>query len=75
MCLPVCHSLLQLPQQVSVELVQLWQVVQDLAEDPVVHHRFPILTGRLGNSIPKVLERRRAASKRLALTHTQLTQQ
>ena len=55
MCLPVCHPLLQLPQQVSVELVQLGQVVQDLTEDPLIHHRLPILTGRLGNSIPEVL--------------------
>lgn len=58
-CLPVCHPLLQLPQQVSVQLVELWQVIQDLAEDPLINHRLPILTGCLGNSIPEVLERHR----------------
>lgn len=55
--LPVCHSLLQLSQQVFVELVQLRQVVQDLTEDPLIYHRLPILTGCLGNGIPKILER------------------
>lgn len=49
-------SLLQLSQQVFVELVQLRQVVQDLIEDPLIHHRLSILTGCLGNCIPKVLK-------------------
>lgn len=54
--IPVCDSLLQLSEQVPVELVELRQVVEDLAQDALLHHRLPVLTGRLGNRIPEVLQ-------------------
>lgn len=66
MSIPLCHPLLQLPQQVFVELIQLRQVVQDLTEGPLIHHWLPILTGCLGNSIPEVLQRHTALNP----THT-----
>lgn len=54
-CVPVCDSLLQLSQQVLVELVKLGQVVEDLIQHPLFHHRLPTGTGRFGYRIPEVL--------------------
>ena len=46
---------LELPQQVSVELVELGQVVQDLTQNPLLNHRLSVLTRRLGNGVTEVL--------------------
>lgn len=72
MCvLPLGHPLLQLPQQVPVELVELRQVVEDLAEDPLVHHRLSVLPARRGNRVPEVLRRQAGGDDEVIVdTHT-----
>lgn len=65
MCVPVSDSLLQLSQQVLVELVELRQVIQDLIQHPLLHHRLPTGTGRFGNRIPEVLSRKPRVYRRV----------
>lgn len=52
---PFGHSLLQLSEQVLIELVELWEVVQDLVKKMVLNHRLPVLLRRFGYSITEVL--------------------
>lgn len=57
--LPFGHSLLQLPQQVLVELVELRQVVEYLVEETLLDHRLPVLTRCCGHSATEVLHGQR----------------
>lgn len=52
---PFGHSLLQLSEQVLIEFVELWEVVEDLVEEMVLNHRLPVLLGRFGYSSTEVL--------------------
>lgn len=52
---PFGHSLLQLFEQVLVEFVELWEVVQDLIENALFNHRFPTLMRCVGHRIAEVL--------------------
>lgn len=62
---PVCDSLLQLSQKVLVELIELRQVVEDLIQHPLLHHRLPTGTSRLGNRIPEVLSRKQKCYRQI----------
>lgn len=57
--LPFGHSLLELSEQVSVEFIELGEVVQDLVQDPLFNHRLSALTRRLGRHVTEVLRVRR----------------
>ena len=52
---PFGQSLLQLSQQVLVEFVELWEVIQDLVENSLLNHGLPILTRGFGHHISEVL--------------------
>ncbi len=54
--LPVSNPLLQLSQQVTVELVQLRQMTQDLVQDLLVDYGFPCLTGGLQYRFTEILQ-------------------
>lgn len=53
--LPVCHSLLQLFQQVFIKFVELGQIVQDLIQYFLLHQWLPARTSRFGNGVPEIL--------------------
>lgn len=52
---PFGHSLLQLSEQVLIEFVELWEVVQDLVEETLLNHRLPVLTRRVEHRTTEVL--------------------
>lgn len=56
--LPFGHSLLQLPQQVPIEFVELWEVVEDLVEVTLLDHGLPVLTRRFVHGATEVLQAR-----------------
>lgn len=48
--------MLQLSQQVLIESVELWEVVQDLFQETLLDHWLPGLTGSTGHGATEVLQ-------------------
>lgn len=65
---PIGLPLLQLSQEVLVEFIELWEIVQDLVEKTILNHRLPGLTRCFGHGITKVLWIRQTRIARLSNT-------